>query len=282
MVSHYKQRHLQQLVRLSFLAPDIISAIVDGTQPPDLTGRKIMRINKIPLDWTYELGSKNSLLDNRVTLNVAAFLTKWTDMRVTAADPANPNPFATVITRNLGNATVYGIELETAVIATDNLTLEGTLSYTSSTFDEGTIDRQYTSFQGVFTNPCDNIVCNQNGDIGGNDLQRSPSFMASFGAEWRSEFNAAGDEYFIRADVSYQDGFFSDTVNQASSPSRTLVNGRAGISLGKIDLSVWARNLFDEKYVSSSQSIVQSGGVNLFSAFYGERRTFGVTAGFNF
>lgn len=233
-------------------------------------------------NWTYELGSKNSLLDNRVTLNVAAFLTKWTDMQVTAADPANPNPFATVITRNLGNATVYGIELETAVIATDNLTLEGTLSYTSSTFDEGTIDRQYTSFQGVFTNPCDNIVCNQNGDIGGNDLQRSPSFMASFGAEWRSEFNAAGDEYFIRADVSYQDGFFSDTVNQASSPSRTLVNGRAGISLGKIDLSVWARNLFDEKYVSSSQSIVQSGGVNLFSAFYGERRTFGVTAGFNF
>lgn len=51
MVDHYKQRHLQQLVRLSFMAPDIISAIVDGTQPPDLTGRKIMRINKIPLDW---------------------------------------------------------------------------------------------------------------------------------------------------------------------------------------------------------------------------------------
>jgi site-specific DNA recombinase len=51
MVNHYKQRHLQQLVRLSFMAPDIISAIIDGSQPPDLTGRKIMRINKIPLDW---------------------------------------------------------------------------------------------------------------------------------------------------------------------------------------------------------------------------------------
>ncbi len=40
-----------QLVRLSYLVPDIISSIIDGTQPPDLTGRKIMRINKIPLDW---------------------------------------------------------------------------------------------------------------------------------------------------------------------------------------------------------------------------------------
>ncbi|QTD56913.1 recombinase family protein [Parasphingorhabdus cellanae] len=51
MVNHYKQRHLQQLVRLSFMAPDIICTIIDGTQPPDLTGRKIIRINKIPLDW---------------------------------------------------------------------------------------------------------------------------------------------------------------------------------------------------------------------------------------
>lgn len=51
MVEHYSRRYLQQLVRLSYLAPDIISAIVNGTQPPDLTGRKITRQNNIPLDW---------------------------------------------------------------------------------------------------------------------------------------------------------------------------------------------------------------------------------------
>lgn len=52
MVNHYKQRHLQQLVRLSFMTPDMISAIADGTQPPDPTGREIIRIKKIRLDWT--------------------------------------------------------------------------------------------------------------------------------------------------------------------------------------------------------------------------------------
>jgi len=48
----YSPRHLQQLIRLSYLAPDIISAIIDGTQPVDLTGRKILRIGYVPLCWT--------------------------------------------------------------------------------------------------------------------------------------------------------------------------------------------------------------------------------------
>ena len=52
MIAEYSPRHLQQLVRLSYLAPDIISAIIDGTQPGDLTGRKILRIGNVPLCWT--------------------------------------------------------------------------------------------------------------------------------------------------------------------------------------------------------------------------------------
>lgn len=51
MVAQYSKRYIYQLVRLSYLAPDIITAIINGTQPPDLTGRQIMRKNNIPLDW---------------------------------------------------------------------------------------------------------------------------------------------------------------------------------------------------------------------------------------
>lgn len=52
MIAEYSPRHLQQLTRLSYLAPDIISSIIDGTQPVDLTGRKILRIGSVPLCWT--------------------------------------------------------------------------------------------------------------------------------------------------------------------------------------------------------------------------------------
>jgi site-specific DNA recombinase len=50
-LSDYSGRYLGQLVRISWLAPDIIGSIMDGTQPVDLTGRKLTRANAIPLDW---------------------------------------------------------------------------------------------------------------------------------------------------------------------------------------------------------------------------------------
>ena len=50
-LANYSRRYWGQLVRISWLAPDIIGSIIDGTQPVDLTGRKLTRANAIPLDW---------------------------------------------------------------------------------------------------------------------------------------------------------------------------------------------------------------------------------------
>ena len=51
-VAHYGKRHLWQLLRISWLAPDILAAIIDGTQPAALTGRRLLRATDIPLDWS--------------------------------------------------------------------------------------------------------------------------------------------------------------------------------------------------------------------------------------
>jgi len=51
MVTKYSKRHLWQLLRLNWLAPDIVTAIVDGRQPPSLTGRRLLRASDVPLSW---------------------------------------------------------------------------------------------------------------------------------------------------------------------------------------------------------------------------------------
>jgi site-specific DNA recombinase len=51
-VAKYGKRHLWQLLRISWLARDILSAITDGTRPMQLTGRKLLRATNIPLDWS--------------------------------------------------------------------------------------------------------------------------------------------------------------------------------------------------------------------------------------
>ena len=50
-VAHYGKRHLWQLMRIGWLAPDITAAIIDGRQPLGLTGRKLLRASHLPLDW---------------------------------------------------------------------------------------------------------------------------------------------------------------------------------------------------------------------------------------
>ena len=43
--------YVTRLLRLSYLAPDIVTAIVDGQQPPELTAEKLMRNTRLPLSW---------------------------------------------------------------------------------------------------------------------------------------------------------------------------------------------------------------------------------------
>jgi len=51
LVSRYSKAHMQQLLRVSWLAPDIVAAIADGRQPATLTGRRLLRATNIPLSW---------------------------------------------------------------------------------------------------------------------------------------------------------------------------------------------------------------------------------------
>jgi site-specific DNA recombinase len=50
-VSTYDSKHLQKLIRVSWLAPDIIAAILDGRHPAQLTARHLLRCADIPMDW---------------------------------------------------------------------------------------------------------------------------------------------------------------------------------------------------------------------------------------
>lgn len=42
---------VSRIIRLAFLAPDIVKAVLDGRQPIELTPRRLMRIGELPLEW---------------------------------------------------------------------------------------------------------------------------------------------------------------------------------------------------------------------------------------
>jgi len=44
-------RYISSLLPLAFLAPDIVEAIAEGRQPPEMTAQKLIRRIELPIDW---------------------------------------------------------------------------------------------------------------------------------------------------------------------------------------------------------------------------------------
>lgn len=235
-------------------------------------------------NWTYELGLKSALLNGDLIFNASVFYTDWNDIQVNAADedPANPsNPNVPSITQNLGNAEVYGIELSSRWQATDNLSFDATFSHTQATYSDDTVDSRFSRGVPGTTAPCDDIVCNTNGNIGGNEVERTPPTQASVGAQWDGELGE-NNSYFIRGDTSWQSDFYGDSANLSIIPDRFLVNASAGITFDdRYSLRIWARNLLDNTYTSNAFIVLLPNG-NTYGQFFGERRTVGISATVDF
>ena len=216
-------------------------------------------------------------------------------MQLNAADPGGDAINVTNITLNLGDATVFGVELDGAFDITDNLSVDASFSYVDNEYDDGTIDNRFGTpassfFSSTITGaffpaptpaPCDDILCSSTGDIGGNQIERTPDTQFTFGAEYNDTIPGADIDWFVRGDLSWQSEFFVTPVNLATIPDRTLISASAGLTYENVDLNFWVRNLTDEEYVSNSFAVIIPFG-NAFNTFFGDRRSFGATAKYNF
>jgi hypothetical protein len=43
--------YFTRVLRIAYLAPDIIEAIIEGRQPPEPTSNKLVRVKNLPIDW---------------------------------------------------------------------------------------------------------------------------------------------------------------------------------------------------------------------------------------
>ncbi|MBT5566773.1 MAG: TonB-dependent receptor [Rhodospirillaceae bacterium] len=222
-------------------------------------------------NWTYEIGSKNTFNDGQVQLNATLFYIDWTNVQILAADEGNVNPLSRSIVRNVGDVTSKGIEVDGAIAANENLSFYGTLYYGDAKYKDGTIDGRWGRDPAV----CDDVVCNINGDIGGNQMERQSKFQTTLGGEWSDELSAdMGLDYFIRADLAHQSKMFGEAVNLSIVPARTIFNASLGIEGDGYSIQLWGKNLTDKKYVSNA--VVQQPNV-AYNAYLGERATFGIT-----
>lgn len=245
-------------------------------------------------NWTYEIGSKNHFFGRKLTLNLAAYYTDWKNLQTNAvrlqADGTAPSAFTFIVPSligNVGDVRVYGAEIEGSFKVIPEIRIDFGASYNNASYKKGIFSQRFGA-----SGNCDGIVCATTTaagfsypvlPIGGNQLERTPKFDALLGINLDTELSN-GWKVFARTDLTYQTKQFADEANLAFIPDRTLVNALLGMNISGVELQVWAKNLFDKRYVSSALFLIGTGGAG--SASYvpilGEQRTMGVTASFKF
>ncbi|RDC60349.1 hypothetical protein HME9302_01552 [Alteripontixanthobacter maritimus] len=233
----------------------------------------------------YEIGLKSRLLDNRVTLNIAAFREEFSDFQVLEFTGTAFQTF------NVPKAITEGVEIETLIRPSDNLTVNGGLTL---------IDARYPDdCNGDQTNV--NVV-----SLCGNDLTNAPNIVGVLGAQYEADLTNNFD-YFLAGQVRMESDSRTSTqaiVPPSVPPGSTLaqvqaavagaplivgdqqdgyfqINLRAGV--GTIDdrfgIEFYVNNLTDEvvRGVTFNTTLRGSGAANSRSAFVLAPRTYGVT-----
>jgi iron complex outermembrane receptor protein len=112
-----------------------------------------------------------------------------------------------------------------------------------------------------------------NNNIDGNTLERqskqSASLLLTYEDKIGSDFNL-----YTNVDFNYQSKQYLEALNLGNTGDRFLTNAKIGVANDHWDVSLWSKNLFDEKYISNSFVIFFA---NSYVAALGEGRQYGLT-----
>lgn len=233
--------------------PDVMvyANVAQGNKPgvinPDPRFPPEIRFADEESSWNYELGTKASLFDGRLDANVAVYYIDWDKQQLTTAFTFPTGGTMSYIT-NAGQSRVQGLEVELSAALSDNVTAGLNYAYTDAEFVE------------LFDNEARELFGDP--DLSGYSLPGVPEQQANLYARY-SFRPADGYEGFVRADVSYTSKKYDQVFNLAHTGDATVVNLSAGVSTDNWDISVFVRNLTDDRTPSSVTRYVDQLNLNV-------------------
>lgn len=214
-------------------------------------------------NWTFEIGSKNLLFNNRLTLNAALFYVDWSDIQG-GLSPVIQSQNSNVVIGNIGDASNFGLELEGALRFNNQWSVDFGYMWIDPEYDNAHYDAAqryyyYNCPQDVIpaedpANPGFPFLCGET-NVDGNQLARTSKHMAVAGLNYADKWL----NWTVRArlDGNYQSKRYVSPLNVGYIDSRALMNGSLSFLSpdGHWDLTLWGKNLTDESYVQSVFSI---------------------------
>ena len=209
------------------LVPSVPSAICGGQLPPGVTFADTRQFQSDSL-WNYELGSKNTWLDHRLTFNVDVFYIDWKNIQQNILLPCGFQYRA-----NAGAASSKGGEVELNARPIDPLQLSLGLGYQDAKITEASTSSPQQPGDPVF---------------------QVPDWTGNASASWTQPLFSAGWTLVGSMDYSYVGRSFSannltnvnGVFDTRERPSYELLNARIALQHGLWEAAVYGKNLTNE------------------------------------
>jgi iron complex outermembrane receptor protein len=218
-----------------------------------------------------EVGYKADLTDS-LRLTSALFVYSYKDLQVTKAAGDN----ASVSTENATDSDIRGVDVDLTWAATEKLTLKINAEY---------LDTEYEDYDTAGRAP-NTVLTGDPAAIGygfvffnakGQEMLRSPELAIYAAVQYDSTIDLGGREGNLSLNMNYawkDDYIFDFEVDPSvdvTQDAHGILNSRASLTIDKVTLSVWGKNLTDEKYFFDKVVAATNNRGN-----YGHPRTFGV------
>jgi len=234
---------------------------------------------------TYEVGSKNTLLDGALQLNGSIFFNDYSDLQNDGLigvprldengdpipDPNIPGRFLVAteqVVSNVSDVEMYGAEVEWIWQATPGLRLDGAFAMLETEIQKGEIlDESLNGAASVQV------------DVTGNRMRKAPESSFRLGVEytWRLPWG----DLVPRLDFYWEDDVYHDLVNRDQDLQEAWTRTDVGITYhsndDKLLVQLWARNLEDDDIRSNIRQTVV-GPLSMLMP----PRTYGLRVGYQF
>ena len=243
--------------------------------------------NQITGSWEFdreettsiELGSKMTLADGAAELNVALYMTEYSDLQVSQFD----GTLGFNVT-NAGEATVQGLETDGRWAVSENVTLTGSAAYLDFNYDK------FPNSQCYFGQTANSTVAAGLCDVSGQRKEYTPELQANIGAAWIGDI-AEGLVLNASVDLVYMDEYIyaANLDPRTKQDATTQVSARVSLSdnKGAWEVALIGRNLTDETVINFGGNTplggtLTGGGGNSYYAFVNRPMNVALQAKYNF
>ncbi|MEM7671867.1 MAG: TonB-dependent receptor [Verrucomicrobiota bacterium] len=171
--------------------------------------------------WNYEIGYRGISSSGRLSGEITAFYLDRSNTQV--RDAAGFGGSFRFFTDNGDDAEIYGVEASGQFALSRELILYGNL--------------------GLMSSDIDSFVLSNGTPAGGRELAYTPEYSYTVGLRYQGESG-----FFGYTELVGRDSYFESNSHDAERSSFTIVNASLGYAWDSWKITIWARNLLDERY----------------------------------